>query len=153
MDGVQIAFVGTFVDWLDAWRDLGVHTGMLTQDTHTALRLTSHSLVELTRHCLGELGFKYVLLGKFQTDRLEERFGRYRQLSGSQYHVSITQVFESEKKIRLQDPLRFPSMSEMPAIAHVAGFCAHATLKKLACEACAENLIMQTRDLHAERDI
>ncbi|CAN7949992.1 unnamed protein product, partial [Ixodes pacificus] len=140
----------------------------LTSDTHTALRLTSYALIELSRYCLEELGFEYVLLGKFQTDCLEERFGRYRQLSGSQYHASNTQAFESEKKIRLQDSLSFPSMAEahekitppnedellqqytvsvtviditlkepeMPAIAYVAGFCAHDALKKLTCDAC-----------------
>ncbi|CAN7945910.1 unnamed protein product, partial [Ixodes pacificus] len=102
MDVVQVGFLSTFVDWLDTWRNLGTSTGLLTSDTHTALRLTLYALIKLSRYCLEELGFEYILLGKFQTDCLEERFGRYGQLSGSQYHVSIAQVLNSEKKIRLQ---------------------------------------------------
>lgn len=52
----------------------------------------------------------YILLGKFQTDCLEDRFGKYRQLSGAQYHVSIRQVYESERKLRLQNILELPEM-------------------------------------------
>ncbi|KAH7966209.1 hypothetical protein HPB49_014495 [Dermacentor silvarum] len=72
-------------------------TGALSTETHSALRLTCYSLVELCRYCLKEVNFDYVLLGKFQTDRLEERFGQYRRLSGTNYHISIQQVFESAK--------------------------------------------------------
>ncbi|KAF2901269.1 hypothetical protein ILUMI_04917 [Ignelater luminosus] len=39
---------------------------------------------------------------KVQIDNLEERFGNYRQLAGSQYHVSVQQIFESEAKSRIQ---------------------------------------------------
>ncbi|KAF2882524.1 hypothetical protein ILUMI_23660 [Ignelater luminosus] len=41
-------------------------------------------------------------LRNIQTDNLEERFGKYRQLAGSQYHVSVRQIFESEAKLRIQ---------------------------------------------------
>ncbi|KAF2886226.1 hypothetical protein ILUMI_19947 [Ignelater luminosus] len=37
-----------------------------------------------------------------QTNNLEERFGKYRQLARSQYHVSVRQIFESEAKLRRQ---------------------------------------------------
>ncbi|KAH7965346.1 hypothetical protein HPB49_006264 [Dermacentor silvarum] len=88
-------------------------TGALPTETHSALRLTCYLLVELCRYCLEELNFDDVLLGKFQTDRLEERFGQYQRLSGTNYHISIQQVFESEKKLRLQDSLVFPDMQEL----------------------------------------
>ena len=48
----------------------------------------------------------YILPGKFQTDHLEARFGRYRQLSGDQYNISIRQVFECEKKLRMLSVLK-----------------------------------------------
>lgn len=35
-----------------------------------------------------------------QTDELERRFGRYRNLSGCNYKVSYCQILENEKKIR-----------------------------------------------------
>ena len=44
----------------------------------------------------------FFLCGKVQTDTLEERFGKYRQIAGSQYNISIRQVFESENKLRMQ---------------------------------------------------
>lgn len=53
----------------------------------------------------------YVLFGKIQTDGLEDRFGKYRQLAGSQYHVSIRQIYEGENKMRLQSTL--PTVSKL----------------------------------------
>ena len=56
----------------------------------------------MANYCLNTKNFSFFLCGKIQTDKLEERFGKYRQLAGSQYHISIRQVFESENKLRLQ---------------------------------------------------
>jgi hypothetical protein len=53
--------------------------------------------------------------GKVQTDSLEDRFGRYTQLSGSQYHVSLRQIFESENKLRL---LSILNLSVRPGSSH-----------------------------------
>ncbi|KAH9367178.1 hypothetical protein HPB48_013824 [Haemaphysalis longicornis] len=88
-------------------------TGALTTETPAALRLTCYSLVELCRYCLAELNFNDVLLGKIQADSLEERFGLYHRLSGTNCHISIQQVFESEKKLRLQDSLFLPDIREI----------------------------------------
>ncbi|XP_070377578.1 uncharacterized protein [Dermacentor albipictus] len=167
----QVEFLQTIMQWLDHWESLKFDNGILTRETHSALRLTTEALVKIINYCLEDLGFDYVLLGKFQTDCLEERFGKYRQLSGSQYHVSIRQVFESERKLRLQRALALPDLDSgapavsldeailqrfnievndkdfemkaqnLPAITYVAGYCAHAALKKLACTACRANLV------------
>ena len=67
---------------------------------------TSRSLIEISDYCIQDLGLRYVLIGKFQTDSLEARFGQYRQLAGGQYDVSLRQVFECEKKIRLLSVLK-----------------------------------------------
>ncbi|KAH9360024.1 hypothetical protein HPB48_009579 [Haemaphysalis longicornis] len=88
-------------------------TGTLTTETHAALRLTCDSLVELCRYYLEELNFDTVLLGKFQTDSLKERFAQYSRLSGRNYHIPIQQAFEPEKKQRLQDSLVLPDMQEI----------------------------------------
>lgn len=167
----QVEFLETIMQWLDVWEGLKFDNGIFTRETHSALRLTTEALVKIVSYCLEDLRFDYVLLGKFQTDCLEERFGKYRQLSGSQYHVSIRQVFESERKLRLQRALELPDMNSaapavsideailqnfsievndkdfemkvqnLPAITYVAGYCAHAALKKLACNACRANLV------------
>lgn len=57
------------------------------------------------------VGFQYVLLGKIQSDCLEERFGWMRQLSGANYFLSIRQILENDKKIRAISLLRFSKLS------------------------------------------
>ncbi|KAH9364421.1 hypothetical protein HPB48_009693 [Haemaphysalis longicornis] len=103
MADMQIEFLSDFVDWLDTWKNVQMDAGRLTSETHSVLRLTSYCLIKVSQHCLEVLHFEYVLLGKFQADSLEDRFGLYRRLSGSNYHVSVQQIFESETKLRLQD--------------------------------------------------
>ena len=98
-------FLIYFLQWLDRWK-ITAAGGKLTRETFTALSHTTHALLEISDYCLNELGASYVLLGKFQTDALESRFGRYRQLSGAKYDVSLRQVYECEKKLRLLSVLR-----------------------------------------------
>lgn len=80
MDSPQIEFLGEFMDWLDAWGDMQLKSGKLTEETHAALRLTCYSLTELTRYCLEELKVDCIMLGRFQTDRFQDRFGAYQAL-------------------------------------------------------------------------
>ena len=42
----------------------------------------------------------YILPSKIQTDDLEFRFRLYRRLAGTQYHISVCQIFEIESTIR-----------------------------------------------------
>lgn len=93
-------FLNKLYMWLEAWESLP-NDGKLTTETHDAFKFTTYALLEMTSYCVTELNMTYLLPGKVQTDSLEDRFGRYRQLSGSQYHVSLRQIFESEKKLRL----------------------------------------------------
>ncbi|XP_077489629.1 uncharacterized protein LOC144100614 [Amblyomma americanum] len=104
-DDMKVAFLYKILDWLDSLKEKNLDSGVLTKETHASLHQTTHALVEVSRYCFDELQLSYVLLGKFQTDSLEDRFGKYRQLAGSQYHVSIRQVYESETKLRLQNTL------------------------------------------------
>ncbi|KAH7985005.1 hypothetical protein HPB49_026654 [Dermacentor silvarum] len=169
----QVQFLLSVVKWLDLWQSLKFDTGILTRETHSALRLTTDTLVKVTKYCLEEMHFDYELLGKFQTDCLEERFGKYRQLAGAQYHISIRQVYESERKLRLQNILELPEMEtataavavnddvldkfdidvadddyqkkapNLHATTYVAGYCAHAAFKKLSCMSCKGNLMLE----------
>jgi hypothetical protein len=50
-----------------------------------------------------------VLLGQFQTDVLERRFDQYRKLSGCNYNVSVKQIIDSEKKLKVTSLLRLNS--------------------------------------------
>jgi hypothetical protein len=50
--------------------------------------------LKIIQYLLYEKNFNFVLLGKIQTGRLEERFGKYRwYLAGFQYPVSLRQVY------------------------------------------------------------
>ena len=80
---------------------------MLTKETHMALKQTTYAMTETVSYCNTELGLNYVLPGKFQTDHLKNRFSLYRQLAGGQYHISMRQIFESEKKLRMQSSIKF----------------------------------------------
>lgn len=93
------------VTWLDVWESYKHDNGILTRETHTALRHSTYALLEVTKYCLAELRHKYVLLGKLQTDGLKNRFGQYRQIAGGHYHISIRQLYESEGRIRQQNTL------------------------------------------------
>ncbi|KAH7945961.1 hypothetical protein HPB49_018027 [Dermacentor silvarum] len=101
----KIDFLHMFLKWLDEWKNKGFDNGTLTKETHAALEHTTYALVELARYSFEALGMSYVLFGKIQTDCLEDRFGKYRQLAGAQYHISIRQIYEVENKLRLQSTL------------------------------------------------
>ena len=94
-----------FANWIEEWRSSNTDGGKLTKETFAALGHTTHALLEITEYCIKELNAKYVLLRKFQTDCLESRFGQYRQLARGNYEVSLRQIYECEKKIRLMSVL------------------------------------------------
>ena len=105
-------FLHYFADWLERWKNDKSSFGNLSKETFTALIHTTNALQEVATYCLSELGADYVLLGKFQTDSLEVRFGQYRQLAGGKYDVSLRQVFECEKKNRILSVLQLTSKNE-----------------------------------------
>ncbi|XP_042909025.1 uncharacterized protein [Parasteatoda tepidariorum] len=109
----RIVFLKTFLNWLTAWKAANYSSGFLSKETFTALFHTTSAVIELSKYCFENLNFRYFLTGKIQTDALERRFGKFRQLSGGQYNISIRQVFETESKLRLQSvgPLKIKSSS------------------------------------------
>jgi hypothetical protein len=107
-DDPKLVFLRKMNRWLDTWNS-GDFPHKLTSQTHTALSHTIHGMLEIIQYCFKELKMNYVLLGKFQTDPLEHRFGKYRQLAGGQYHISIRQLYESEERLRIQSLLTLSS--------------------------------------------
>lgn len=101
----NFAYLEKFLTWLDLWNEIDLDSHKLTKETHLALSHTTYALIELTKYCISELNFSYILPGKIQTDSLEARFGKYRTMAGSQYLVSIRQIFEVESKLRIQNLL------------------------------------------------
>lgn len=105
----KIKFLNQMLLWLEAWKNSKTFSTNLTNQTHTALHHTIYGMLEVITYCFEELKMKYVLLGKFQTDPLENRFGKYRQMAGGQYNISIRQLYESEKKLRIQSLMSLKS--------------------------------------------
>lgn len=111
MSQTSIQFLKAFIDWLKDWEDIIIldtpkRTGKLSFETYSALLHTTETLVQLTEYLLNCLNFKYVMLGSFQTDALERRFSQYRKMSGCNYNVSVQQLYESERKLKVLSLLK-----------------------------------------------
>lgn len=107
LDDFKLNWLRSFLNWLSAWdsQKIEQRQGVLTRETMFALKHTVATMISLSEYLLttpvcGQL-MKYIPLGKFQTDNLEFRFGQYRQMSGANYNVSVTQIMESEKKLKI----------------------------------------------------
>jgi hypothetical protein len=112
-------FLNACIAWLNQWNSMKGSIGKLTKETHSALLQTTSGLLRMAECCLEKKGFNYFLCGKVQTDKLEERFGKYRQQAGSNYNVSIRQVFESESKIRMQNTMPLILHSQCSGEIHI----------------------------------
>lgn len=101
----RLSFLTNFTIWINHWRDcceiIFNGEGFLTQDTSKAICHSTECLINIIKYSLESLNVDYVLTGKFQTDNLERTFGKYRNLCGSNYNVSVQQVLEAEHKIRV----------------------------------------------------
>ena len=61
--------------------------------------------------------YLHTVLGKFSSDCLEQRFGRFRPLSGANLFISCKQLLEAEKKVRILSLIRDGiSPSEVAAV-------------------------------------
>jgi hypothetical protein len=109
----RVSFLGEVFTWLCKWDNMGQkpREGRLTSETMTALKHTVSCFTQLIPYLLRDMHLPYVLTGKFQTDCLEARFGKYRQMCGTNYHVSVQQIRESEKKLKLLSLLHVVSAS------------------------------------------
>ena len=88
-------FIRVFSSYFFSTQQLG-----LTKQTSGALHQTCEAIMQMSKYLLENCGFNYVLLGKIQSDMIEQRFSWIRQLSGANYCISMRQLQESDKKIR-----------------------------------------------------
>ena len=104
----RISWMVDFVSWLQDWKLYSEHnkTTCLTAETYVALRHTVNTIIYMIHDLLNNNILDYILLGKFQTDNLESRFGQYRMLSGCNYLISVPEVMQSEKKLRIKSLLK-----------------------------------------------
>ena len=76
--------------------------------------VTPNGIVDLTKTLLGKWA-SYILLGDFQSDRLEGEFGVYRQSCCGNYYISFEQVRNAlclMHRIKLFDSLNITHVAE-----------------------------------------
>ena len=99
-DREVINFFYKFIDWLRKWM-ASEKPGLSTQ-TFVASIQTTEAFIDLSNYLLDEKNLEFILLGNIQSDYLERRFSWYRQSSGGNYHISVLQILQSEKTIRVR---------------------------------------------------
>ena len=105
----KIQFLLDFANWLKEWEES--KTSGLSKETFLAVKQTSLALAMLAKYLLQHCNFRYVLLGQVQSDEIEQHFGKYRQLLGGNFFVSVRQVLEAEKIIRMKSLIRYSNFS------------------------------------------
>ena len=71
------------------------------------MRTCCAALANLSTYLVEKCNFSSAFPGVFVNDWIERRFGRYRQFHGGNYYVSVRQVFEAEKKIKVSTLLKY----------------------------------------------
>lgn len=102
-DCLSVQFLMQMSQWLKKWRQSVPVNQSLTAQTFQSICTTVDAFILLSDYIFTKYKIDYLLLGKFQSDDLESRFGSYRQLSGSNYYISFADVIASERKLRFKD--------------------------------------------------
>ena len=101
-------------EWVEEWEsiskmvetwDEGGGKLSLSDSTANALIITLRCTANLIEELLFE-GYRFVLTAKFQTDPLERRFSRYRQMNGGRFLVGLREVTTTEKIIKITQILK-----------------------------------------------
>ena len=114
----NLLYLLQFASWVKDWKNQSKL--LLTHETTTEVHQTCTTLVGLTRDMLDEKQFEYILLGQLQSDAIEKRFGWHRKLSGANYFVSVQQVLEAEKSIRVRSLIKFSHFNIHEAMSAMA---------------------------------
>jgi hypothetical protein len=100
----KTSFLRGFVDWLQTWEEISTKSkSALTAETFQTAKQTSEGLAALLEFLILESKQPYVLLGKIQSDHLEGRFGKLRQMTGGNMFASVRQFLESERTLKVQN--------------------------------------------------
>ena len=102
----RLNFPRLIINWLARWRSREGKHGKLSPQTFTSFSHSCLALIEIVNHLTHNCGFDYVLTSRLQNDPIEHHFGLYRMMSGAQYHVTLTQILESERRIKLSSILK-----------------------------------------------
>jgi hypothetical protein len=112
-DHPNLIFLDDLANEVESWKSSGL--AGFTYPTFTAILQSLRTIPALCRYLIDKRGFEFVLPGHFQSDPLEQRFGWYRQLSGANFFISLKQIMESERKIKVCSLLK-QSSTPLPAL-------------------------------------
>ena len=99
----KVCFLRAVADWIEEWNLCPNFT--LSVQTGKAIVVTLKAQASLIEDLLQE-GYNYVLTARFQSDPLERRFSRYRQMNGGNFLVSLREICNSEKILLIHSLLR-----------------------------------------------
>ena len=108
-DDKKRLFLREFANWLEDWQSLQSKNSekfTLSKQRNTALVITLQRIASLIEHFFMEKKYKYVLTSRFQTDCLELRFSKYRQMSGGRFLFGLQEMKISERNLSTMSLLK-----------------------------------------------
>ena len=91
---MEFFFFTFLADWIENWCLNGNLT--LTKQTANSFITTLGSQAMLVTELLVKDGYQFIMTARMQSDPVERRFSRYRQISGGNFLVSLRVVLNSE---------------------------------------------------------
>lgn len=115
---IKTSYLRGFVDWLCVWDEtVKEPKRKLSKQTFLCSKHSSAALAELSEFLILENGFEYFLTGKSQSDKIEKRFGKARQMTGGDLYASVRQFLESDRTLRVKNLAKLnKTMSEIKDI-------------------------------------
>ena len=97
-------FLREMAAWLKRWDNSKIpncENFTLSARTSSALQRTLLCQASLMEDLLSN-GLKFALTARFQSDAIERRFGKYRQMSGGRFLVGLKDVTWSERILKIK---------------------------------------------------
>ena len=99
----KTSFYLKLADWIESWSTISDFC--FSKQTANALILTLRSQAMLIEELLHE-GDDFVLTQRLQSDKLENRFSQYRQMSGGNFLVGLREIQCSERILKCRSLLK-----------------------------------------------
>lgn len=92
------------MDWLCLWEDLTIGQSVsFSRETFQCAKQSSAVLASLYEQLIEVENFTYFLPGKCQSDKLEGKFGKYRQMIGGNMYASVRQFLEANRSEKIRN--------------------------------------------------
>ena len=106
----RFVFLDLVSNWLERWT-IG-KGGKLSAQTFISFRHSCITFPLIIAHLIQNCGFEYVLSSRPQNDPIEHQFGLYRMMSCAQYHITYSQILESQRRLNLSNILKLFSLQQ-----------------------------------------